>query len=298
MTLTQQIAQFLASGIINGTIYALLGLGLVAIHSATRVVNVAQGEFAALGALLASTLVTRGMPLSLAAAVAVGVAAAVGGGVYRTAIRPARDAGPLTLLIITIALHLSLKGLLLLVWGTDPHSLRPFTAGPPLRIAAAVVTRQSLWVIAVTTVVLVLLYVFFTRTILGKSLRACAVNPTAARLMGIRVERMSALAWMIAGALGGLAGVLIAPLTLATYDMGLILGLKGFVGAVIAGMASYPWTVAACILFGVVESLGAGLISSNYRDGIAFGVLIAALLWRALAALRGGLIISEEAAQE
>jgi len=238
------------------------------------------------------------MPLSLAAAVAVGVAAAVGGGVYRTAIRPARDAGPLTLLIITIALHLSLKGLLLLVWGTDPHSLRPFTAGPPLRIAAAVVTRQSLWVIAVTTVVLVVLYVFFTRTILGKSLRACAVNPTAARLMGIRVERMSALAWMIAGALGGLAGVLIAPLTLATYDMGLILGLKGFVGAVIAGMASYPWTVAACILFGVVESLGAGLISSNYRDGIAFGVLIAALLWRALAALRGGLIISEEAAQE
>src|SRR3989442_1750197 len=90
MTLTQQIAQFLASGIINGTIYALLGLGLVAIHSATRVVNVAQGEFAALGALLASTLVTRGMPLSLAAAVAVGVAAPVGGGGYRTAILPGR----------------------------------------------------------------------------------------------------------------------------------------------------------------------------------------------------------------
>src|SRR5437870_1656311 len=196
MTLTQQLAQFIASGIVNGTIYALLGLGLVAIHSVTRVVNVAQGEFAALGALLASTLVARGMPLSLAAGVAVVAAAAAGGGVYRTGIRPARDAGPL------------------------------------------------------------------------------------------------------AGALGGLAGVLITPLTLATYDMGLILGLKGFVGVVMAGMSSYPWTVGACILFGVVESLGAGLISSNYRDGIAFGVLVAALLWRALSVLRGGLIVSEETAQE
>src|SRR5436309_411649 len=192
MTLTQQLAQFIASGIVNGTIYALLGLGLVAIHSVTRVVNVAQGEFTALGALLASTLVARGMPLSLAAGVAV----------------------------------------------------------------------------------------------------------AAARLMGIRVERMSTLAWLIAGALGGLAGVLITPLTLATYDMGLILGLKGFVGVVMAGMSSYPWTVGACILFGVVESLGAGLISSNYRDGIAFGVLVAALLWRALSVLRGGLIVSEETAQE
>src|SRR2546425_7140501 len=96
MTLTQQIAQFLASGIINGTIYALLGLGLVAIHSATRVVNVAQGEFAALGALLASTLVTRGMPLSLAAAVAVGVAAAAGGGGYPPPVPPGRGARPLT----------------------------------------------------------------------------------------------------------------------------------------------------------------------------------------------------------
>src|SRR5256712_13536461 len=119
MTLTQQIAQFLASGIINGTIYALLGLGLVAIHSATRVVNVAQGEFAALGALLASTLVTRGMPLSLAAAVAVGVAGAGGGGGYRRGIRPARGAGPLAPPLITLAPHPSLNGFWVLALGTQ-----------------------------------------------------------------------------------------------------------------------------------------------------------------------------------
>lgn len=298
MSLSQQIAQFIASGFVNGTIYALLGLGLVAIHSVTRVVNVAQGEFAAFGALLAASLLAQGFPLWPALAIAVAASAILGGGVHRVAIRPARQASALVLLIITIAVHLALKGILLLLWGTNPYSLPPFSAGPPVRIASAVLIRQSLWVIGITALVLIILYLFFTRTIRGKSLRACAVNPTAARLVGIRVERMGTLAWVIAGALGGLAGVLITPLALATYDMGLILGLKGFVGAVVVGMASYPWTVAACVAFGIVESLGAGLISSNYRDAIAFTALIVVLLWRALSTLRIGLIISEEAAQE
>src|SRR2546430_14094852 len=177
MTLTQQLAQFIASGIVNGTIYALLGLGLVAIHSVTRVVSVAQGEFAALGALLASTLVAGEMPLPLAAGVAVMAAAAVGGGVYRIGIRPAHDAGPLTLLIITIALHLALKGLLLLVWGTNPYGLRPFTAGPPLRILSAAVAGQSPWAVGVTAVCPCVLYLFFPHTTPGKPLPACARDP-------------------------------------------------------------------------------------------------------------------------
>lgn len=298
MSLGRQIAQFIASGLVNGTIYALLGLGLVAIHSVTRVVNVAQGEFAAFGALVAVSLLARHIPLWAALFIAVAASAALGGGIHRVAIMPARQASALVLLIITIAVHLALKGILLLLWGTQPYSLPPFSVGPPVRIFSAFVNRQSLWVIGITVVALIVLYLFFTKTIRGKSLRACAVNPTAARLVGIRVERMGTLAWVIAGALGGLAGVLITPLTLVTYDMGLILGLKGFVGAVVVGMASYPWTVAACVAFGVVESLGAGLISSNYRDGIAFGVLIAVLLWRAAGTLRIGLITSEEAAQE
>lgn len=298
MTLSQQIAQFIASGVITGTIYALLGLGLVVLYSVTRVVNVAQGEFAAFGALLAAVLVAKGVPLWVTLVVAVGAAAALGGGIHRVAIRPAQSASALVLLIITIAIHLTLKGVLLLVWGTNPYSLPPFSVGQPVRIFSAVLTRQSLWVIGMTACVLWALYLFFTRTIRGKSLRACAVNVTAARLVGIRVEWMGTLAWVIAGGLGGLAGVLIAPLTLATYDMGLILGLKGFVGAVVAGMVSYPWTVVACVAFGVVESLGAGLISSNYRDAIAFSVLIAVLLWRALRTMRVGLLVSEEAVQE
>jgi branched-chain amino acid transport system permease protein len=298
MTFPQQIAQFIASGLVTGTIYALLGLGLVVIYSVTRVVNVAQGEFAAFGALLAAVMASRGTPLWVTMPVAVSATAALGAGLHRLAIRPARGASTLVLLIITIAMHLALKGILLLIFGTNPYSLPPLSAGPPVRIFSAVLARQGLWVMTVTGGALVLLYLFFTKTIRGKSLRACAANVTAARLVGIRVAWMGTLAWGIAGALGGLAGVLIAPLTLATYDMGLILGLKGFVGAVVAGLVSYPWTVAACIGFGIVESLGAGLFSSNYRDAIAFSVLIAILLWRALRILHVGLVVSEEAAAE
>ncbi len=298
MTLSQQLAQFIASGVVTGTIYALLGLGLVVVSSVTRVVNVAQGEFAAFGALVAAVLVLSGVPLWVAVVVAIAASATLGGVVHWVAIRPARNASALILLIITIALHLALKGILLLVWGTSPYSLPAFSSGPPVHIASAVLNRQALWVMGTTAATLAALFLFFTRTIRGKSLRACAVNPTAARLVGIRVQWMGTLAWLIAGALGGLAGVLITPLTFATYDMGLILGLKGFVGAVVAGMTSYPWTVTACITFGVVESLGAGVISSNYRDAIAFSVLIAVLLWRALRTLRVGLLVSEETLQD
>lgn len=298
MTLEQQIAQFIAGGLVNGAIYALLGLGLVVIHSVTRVVNVAQGEFAALGALLAATLLARGVPYPLAILIAVVATTGAGAAMHRVAIRPARAATALTLLIVTIAVHLTLRGILLILWGTDPYALPPFSAGPPLRIASAVVNRQSLWVLGGVGVILLAAYLFFARTIYGKALRACAVNPEAARLYGMNVEVMGLRAFAIAGGLGGIAGVLIAPLTLATYDMGLILGLKGFVGAVVVGFASYPWTVAACLAFGVIESLGAGLISSAYRDAIAFGVLVAILLWRAMAVAREGTLASEEQAQE
>lgn len=216
MTVSQQIAQFIASGLVTGTIYALLGLGLVVVYSVTRVVNVAQGEFAAFGALLAAVLASRGTPVWLAMIVAVTAAAALGAGLHRLAIQPARAASTLVLLIVTIAMHLALKGILLLIFGTNPYSLPPLSSGAPVHIFSAVLARQGLWVLAVTGGMLMVLYFFFTQTIRGKSLRACAANMTAARLVGIRVVWMGTLAWGIAGALGGLAGVLIAPLTLAT----------------------------------------------------------------------------------
>lgn len=300
MSLQQQILQLLATGITTGAIYALLGLGQVVVFSTTRVVNVAIGEFATFGALTAVSLVAAGVPLLAAFPIATIVGVVMGLLMYQLTIRPAqrRGAEGLSFLIITIAMHLALKGLGLVIWGTGAYRLPPFTAGPPVQLFGAVVTRQSLWVVGVTAVILLGLWAFFNRATVGKALRACAVNPVGARLMGIPVVPMSLLAFGLMAGLSAISGVLIAPITLATYDMGFMLGLKGFVGAVIGRLTNYPLTVVGCLLLGLLESLAAGLLPSGYRDAVAFLILVAILMWRALPLLRHGALVSEEAAHE
>jgi branched-chain amino acid transport system permease protein len=295
--LGQQLSQLIATGITTGAIYALLGLGLTLTYSTTRVVNVAIGEFATIGALSAVSMYRAGLPLAVALAGAVVLGALIAGIMYGLTIRPGqrKGAGLLSLLIVTIAMHLVLKGVALIIWGTRSYNLPAFTQGEPVRILNAVITRQSLWIVGVTALIVIALYYFFSRTLLGKALRASAVNVVGSRLMGIPVYRMGFLAFALSGALAAAGGVLITPDTLATYDMGLLLGLKGFVGAVIGRLSSYPMTVAGCLLLGLLESLSAGLLPSGYRDAVAFGVLIAILIYRALPALRHGVLAAEEA---
>ncbi|MBE3589430.1 MAG: branched-chain amino acid ABC transporter permease [Firmicutes bacterium] len=300
MSLEQRVLQLFVSGVTNGSIYALLGLGLVLVYSTTRVVNVAIGDFATLCALAAATLVTRGWGLLPAVAAGALLAAAAAALAYRVAIHPARRRGadPVTLMIITIALHLALQGTAQALWGTQPYTLPALSPGPPVHVLLAVVDRQKLWVLAVSFAIVTLLALFFNRTTAGRALRACAVNPTAARLTGIPVHRMGLAAFALGAVLAAVSGALIAPITLATYDMGLMLGLKGFVGAVIGGLVNYPLTVAGCILLGLLESFAAGFLASGYRDAVAFVVLIAVLMARALPLLRHGVMVSEEAAKE
>ena len=278
MTSAQQVLQFLVTGITNGSIYALIALGFVVIYSVTSVINFAQGEFAMLGALLAVWLIAAGLPQGLAVVVTVvgvGLFSAV---LYQVGLRPARDASPLTLIIITIGAALAIRGVALVIWGTDPYQMASFTTGSPLQVGGAVIRLQSLWVLGTTLVLQPLLHLFFTRTMLGRSLRACAVNRLAARLMGIRTDRMALLAFGLSGGVGALGGVIIAPIIFATYDMGLMLSLKGFVAAVMGGMVNYPAAVAGGFLLGILESLGAGFISSGYKDAVAFIALFIILL--------------------
>jgi branched-chain amino acid transport system permease protein len=136
------------------------------------------------------------------------------------------------------------------------------------------------WVLATAALSLLLLYVFFDRTILGKALRASSVNPVAARLMGIKIRRMALLAFTLSAGLSALAGIVIVPATFMTYDRGLTLSLKGFVAAVMGDLTSVPMAVVGGLFLGVIETLGAGLISSGYKDAISFVVLIVVLLFR------------------
>ena len=281
----EQLAQYLASGVVVGGIYALIALGFVIVFGVTRIVNFAQGEFVMLGALLMATLSARGVSVPAAFGLSVLGAAALGALLYRAAVQPLSRAPALTVLILTIGASITIRGLALVVWGTDPLVVPSFSAGAPVLVAGAVVVRQGFWVLGVAAVAFVALWWFFTRTYAGAAVQACAVNPRGARLMGIRVERVALLAWVLAAALGAAAGAVISPITYATYDMGLMLGLKGFVAAVLGGLVSPPAAIAGGFLLGVVESLSAGLVSSAYKDAVAFVVLVGVCLAQVLGVL-------------
>ncbi|MEB3101720.1 branched-chain amino acid ABC transporter permease [Ferviditalea candida] len=272
-----QIVQLIFSGLTIGSIYALIAIGFVITYNITGILNFAQGEFAMLGALITISLVSAGLPKILAIVLAIGIVFLVGSMFERFAIYPARNSTVVTLIIITIAVSIALRGIALLIWGTEPKSLAPFTSGDPLSILGAVIQPQSLWAISVTIVSLILMYVFFEKSYMGKAVTACVVNRQAARLMGIRPERMSLIAISISAALGAVGGIIIAPISGATYSMGLMLGMKAFIAAVIGGISNAPAAIAGAMIIGLLESFTEGLWTSGYKDAVSFGVLILVL---------------------
>jgi branched-chain amino acid transport system permease protein len=275
-----QLLQLILAGLTTGSIYALIALGFVTIYNVTGIINFAQGEFAMLGAMLMVSLQPLGLPQPVAFLLAVLGVVVVGGGLERVAIHPARRASPVTLIIITIGADIVMRGIALLIWGTDPYPLPAFTSGPPLSVAGAVLTRQAIWIMGTTAVILVLLSFFFTQTYLGKAVRACAINRLSARLSGIRPDRMSLLSFALSAGLGAVGGIVIAPMTLVSYDMGLYLGLRGFVAAIMGGMVSAPGAVVGALLLGVLEALGAGIFRAAFKEVIAFVVLFLILFIR------------------
>jgi branched-chain amino acid transport system permease protein len=275
-----ELVQFLLSGIAAGGIYALIAVGFVTVYNVLGIINFAQGEFAMLGALVASALVTHGLHLALAVALAVAVAALVGAVVERCVLSPAASSSEVVRIIITIGVSIALRGIALTIWSSQSYTLPPFTSGAPLTLFGAALARQDLWILAVAAAAMLALYVLFDHTFFGSALRASVMNRDASRLMGIAPPVMSLVAYTLSAVLGALAGIVIAPIALANYDMGIMLGLKGFVAAVLGGLVSAPGAVAGALLLGIVESFAAGLLSSGYRDAIAFALLLGILVVR------------------
>ncbi len=304
----EHYAQLAIDGIRGGSIYALIALGFVVIHSVTGIINFAQGEFVMLGAMLCVTVYHSELallspvspPLKMALAVLLAVAGTTLVGIIleRLAIHPARRAPVVALIIITIGVTIAIRALALIAWGTRPYFVPAFTTlemeDLALRFIGLIVKAQSLWIWGVVTIVLIALAFFFERTIMGKALRACAVNRRAAQLMGINPSRMSLLAFSLAAALGAIGGTVLAPATRPTYDMGLMLGLKGFVAAIMGGLVSYPGAVVGGLVLGVVENIGAGVTSAGYKDIIVFVTLVLILLFRPQGFIGGGQRAVEE----
>jgi branched-chain amino acid transport system permease protein len=272
--------QFLVTGITVGAIYALVAIGFSIVFNASNVINFAQGEFVMIGGMSAVSLLATGIPMALALPGAVAVAAIVGLVVEKLAIERARRADVVPLIIITIGASIFLRGLAQLVFDKSVHRLPPLAGERPLDVFGAAVVPQSLWVIGVTLVIVVALTLFFHRTRAGKAMRAVSHNRLAAELVGIDVRKVLRASFGLAAALGAVGGVLIAPIAFTSYDAGIMLGLKGFAAAMLGGLGSFPGAVAGGLTLGVLESAGAGYVSSAYKDAIAFVILLAVLLLR------------------
>ncbi|MGY4110440.1 branched-chain amino acid ABC transporter permease [Aeribacillus pallidus] len=279
MELTSQFIQLIFSGLTIGSIYALIAIGFVIIFNITGLLNLAQGDFAMLGALTCISFVNMGFPLIIAIAVSIVIVTIIGGLFERLAIYPARNSSTATLLIITIGAAFVFRGISILIWGTQPLALRPFSGNQNINFFDATIQPQSLWAIGISLLSLAVLYYFFNKTYLGKAVTACVVNRFAARLMGISPQKMSFWAVSISAGLGALAGIVIAPISGASYDMGIMIGLKAFIAAVIGGLSNAPAAIAGAFLIGILESFTEGYLSSGYKDAISFTLLLIVLFF-------------------
>ena len=330
-------------GIVNGAIYALLGLALVLVFAVTRVIFIPQGEFVAYGALTLAMLVngrtpgtalllvlagvavllmelvhawrTRlwgGLPRTLLACVALpllllwltsrlagadaplwvnvlmalALVVPLGPMLYRIAYQPLAEASVLVLLIVSVAVHFALTGIALVFFGVEGWRTPAFVDGS-IDFGLGAWSGQSLFVVGTCLVLILALWLFFGRTLYGKALRATAVNRRGARLVGISTSMSGSLTFGLAALIGALSGMLIAPVTTIYYDTGFIIGLKGFVAAIIGGLSSYPAAAIGALLVGLIESF-ASFWASAYKEVIVFTLIIPVLLWRSLSSHHTG----------
>ena len=272
-----QLLQFVFSGLTVGAVYALVALGFTLIYNASDVINFAQGEFVMLGGMVTVFAFAAGVPLPLAALLAIAVAVVTGLLLHRFASEPARGASAVTLIIITIGASILIRGLAQIVFDRQFHSLPAFSGEEPIRVLGASILPQSLWVLGGAAAIVAVLWLVMERTLLGKAVRATAANRLAARLVGIDTTLVLAFAFGISGAIGAMAGILITPITLTSVTVGTLLALKGFAAVMLGGMGNPVGAVVGGLALGLLESLAAGFISSTYKDAVAFLVILAVL---------------------
>lgn len=282
----------LQQGGLPGTVWLLLAAGAAVVVLDARSVWRAQ-RWRGLARLLALNL---GLPLAVLGAatrlapaadalawqmaLTLAIVVPLGPMLYRIAFQRLAGASVLVLFIVSMAVHYALAGLALLIFGgeglrTTAISDARFPLGP-LQVGA-----QSLWVMGATLVCMAALWAFFERTLLGKALRATAMNRVGARLVGVSVPWAGALAFSIAAAIGALSGILISPIATIYYDTGLMIGLKGFLGAILGGMGSYPLAALGALAVGILEA-GASFWASSLKESIVFAFIIPVLLWLSL----------------
>ena len=279
------LSQLLLPGLTTGCVYALIALGFVLCYNVSNVINMAQGEFVMLGGLLAAWMYAKGIPLPLAVLLATLSGIVLGAAQERLTLAPVRRSPQFIQVTITLGVAVVLRGVALIFFGKDPFNLPGFSGNGIFFLFDAILPVQTLWVWGGTILLLVAMYAFLQHTDMGRAVRACSINPVAARLMGVDADRLTLFVFACAGGVGALAGVVITPIVLANWDAGFVYALKGFIGAIMGGLRSPTIAVVAGLGVGIAESLAAGYLSSGWKDAIVYGLLLAFLL------VRGGVFV-------
>jgi branched-chain amino acid transport system permease protein len=270
-----QLLQFILSGIVVGSIYAIIAIGFNMIYNSTGAINFAQGEFVMLGGVTTVAFYQIfHLPLWVSCISAILLVTAIGIIFERLAIHPIKDFAVLNVVIITMGASTFLKGATMISLGHNDMSFPPFTGNKPIFILGATIPSQGVWTLLIAMLLVIAFSIFYKYTIHGIAMKAAAFNKTAAGLMGINVRWMVLLSFALSAASGAVAGVSITPITLTSYNAGLMLGLKGFCAAIFGGLGNFWGAITGGLLLGLFESLGAGLISSGYKNAIAFLILL------------------------
>lgn len=274
----EELSQFALSGLSTGCIYAIVALGYVLCFNATRVINFAQGEYVMVGGLVAASAASAGLPVILAVLAAVTAGGVLGLLQERLTLAPVRGSPDHIRITLTLAFAVVVRGLALILWGKDPYSLPGFSGDGIFVLWGAILPVQTLWIWGLAAVVLGGTFLFLDRTRWGRAVRACSDNALAARLMGIDPVRVGLLVFVIGGAIGGLGGAVIAPVTLASYAVGLDFGVKGFIGALLGNYNRPGRAVLGGLALGILETFAAAFVSSGARDIVVYGLLLVFLL--------------------
>ncbi len=277
-----QFTQILVGGVLQGSVFAIVALGISLVYRVTGIINLVQGGFCIIGALtLYSFANDFGWPLPLALVAAVIATTALGLVLGAATFVPALSRLPTgSMLMLTVGLLTFIDGLALVVWGSQPYAVTAFSGEQPIDVFGVLIPSQGLWIAGFACIIIVGIWLLMTHTALGKALTACAENPLAARFMGVDVARLTLFSFGLAALIGAIGGAVVAPIMSLQFDAGSFFTNAGFIAVALGGMSSLSGAVAGGLFLGVVEQLAAGYVSSLFADGLALALLLATLLFR------------------
>lgn len=269
--------QQVLNGLTNGSLYALMAVGVTMVYKSLGMLNFAHGDTMMIGTFITLTFVDMGIPFYIAILLGIASAAVLGFLLERIILRRVRFSSFVNLLIATVSVSYVLRNTGMVIWGTSPRLFPSMFPEQLIRLGNFNVTPQSIGIILVSLAIITSLHLFFTRVKVGKCMQLASSDPEGAAMMGVNVSYMRFLTFGISARLAAIAGIMIAPLTYARVDMSVTIGMKAFAAAILGGIGNLWGALLGGLILGIVEAVGAAYISTAYRDAFSFIILFLVL---------------------